>query len=83
MTKIINDGYSIIYARKIICGGNKSIKTQAVMKHPLYLHVLNQYMKDRCYNKTFYYHITSLKQGPLQDPNKRIIVTQELHEERG
>jgi hypothetical protein len=53
MTKIINDGYSIIYARKIICGGNKSIKTQAVMKHPLYLHVLNQYMKDRCTIKPF------------------------------
>lgn len=49
MNKIINDGYSIVYARKIVCGGPNCRKTRAVMKHDLYLHILNKYLEDRKY----------------------------------
>lgn len=50
----VNEGDSIILARKKVCGNQNSMKTRAVLKHPLYLHVLNAYMDDRKLNRSFY-----------------------------
>jgi hypothetical protein len=49
MVKLMAEGYSIVYARKQVCGGMKNKKTLALAKSDLYVHVLNKYMIERGY----------------------------------
>lgn len=44
---IMNDGYSILYARKKVCGGQNTRICRAVVLSDLYLSVLNKYMKEK------------------------------------
>jgi len=49
ISELINDGYSIVLARKIVCGGTNNRFTRAILKNDLYVHVLNSYLKTRGY----------------------------------
>ena len=40
----VNEGDSIILARKKVCGNQNSMKTRAVLKHPLYLQRILHYI---------------------------------------
>ena len=72
---IINDGYGIIYAKKMVCGGMCNYKTRAVMAHPQYLHILNTYLKDRRYALSFVKFENQLRQ---KAPRKGLEHKQEL-----
>ena len=42
---MVDDGWSIVYARKKVCGSDTGDLARAVLAHDLYLDVLNEYMQ--------------------------------------
>ncbi len=64
----INEGDSINVAKKKVCGGSQNKYAKQIAAHPLYIHILNDYMMTRKYNRGFYADATGLKQGPLRVP---------------
>ena len=64
----INSGDSINLAKKKVCGGSQNKFAKQIAAHPLYLHILNDYMISRKYNRSFYWDLTGMKQGPLRVP---------------
>jgi len=67
INELVQEGHSIVFARRKICGSQNSLKNRAVLRHPLYLHVLNKYMFDRGFNRSFYDNGQRLKQkGPVK-----------------
>jgi hypothetical protein len=66
--ELLNEGDSINVAKKKVCGGSQNKWAKQISQHPLYLHILNDYMITRNYNRSFYATIMGLKQGPLRVP---------------
>lgn len=75
---LLNEGYSINVAKKRVCGGVQNKWAKQVSQHPLYLHILNDYMITRNYNRSFYATLLGLKQGPLRVPE----LLKEYHHEK-
>ena len=44
--RMVIDGWSVSYARKVVCGRSKRIN-EAVSSHPSYIPILNAYMRTR------------------------------------
>lgn len=58
---LVNDGDSIQIATKKVCKNSGNRLSVKVRKHPLYMHILNDYMKKNGYHIRFYH-----KEGRLQ-----------------
>ena len=51
--RMVLDGWSVQYARKVCCKSNTSLLGRAVIRHPEYLNILNYYMSTQS-NPHFY-----------------------------
>lgn len=51
----VNQGWSIIYSTKLVCGGMNNKKAKAIREHDLYINVLNDYMSKTYDNKVVYH----------------------------
>ena len=61
ISKLMEEGYSIQLATKKVAKSAGNILSRKIRRHPLYLHLLNHYLKSRGYHIRYYH-----KDGKLQ-----------------